>query len=133
MFRTTGNHTAYRQVKGRKTPWEEVAELYEGLKQAGLNDFDLMLSGYCPTAEVVGQVGKIAREKRLSAATKPGTFFWGKYKIMDMMYGILTSEIVLDPVMGDNGKIYVQEDTVPAYKGLLKDADLILPNQFEAE
>ena len=35
--------------------------------------------------------------------------------------------------MGDNGKIYVNEDTVPAYKGLLKDADLILPNQFEAE
>lgn len=35
--------------------------------------------------------------------------------------------------MGDNGKIYVNEDTVPAYKSLLKDADLILPNQFEAE
>lgn len=40
---------------------------------------------------------------------------------------------VLDPVMGDDGRIYVNEDVVPAYKGLLKDADLILPNQFEAE
>ena len=35
--------------------------------------------------------------------------------------------------MGDNGRIYVAEDVVPAYKSLLKDADLILPNQFEAE
>jgi pyridoxal/pyridoxine/pyridoxamine kinase len=41
--------------------------------------------------------------------------------------------IVLDPVMGDEGKIYVSEEVVPAYKNLLKDADLILPNQFEAE
>ena len=76
----------------------------------------MMLSGYAPSAAVVDQVGKIARELRLRATTKPGSFFW-----------------VLDPVMGDNGRIYVAEDTVPVYKSLLKDADLILPNQFEAE
>lgn len=35
--------------------------------------------------------------------------------------------------MGDQGRLYVNEDVVPAYKALLKDADLILPNQFEAE
>ncbi len=35
--------------------------------------------------------------------------------------------------MGDNGRMYVAEETVPAYKSLLRDADLILPNQFEAE
>lgn len=40
---------------------------------------------------------------------------------------------VLDPVMGDEGQLYVQEDVVPVYKNLLRDADLILPNQFEAE
>lgn len=48
-------------------------------------------------------------------------------------HGILKHTTVLDPVMGDDGRIYVAEDVVPAYKGLLKDADLILPNQFEAE
>lgn len=62
------------------------------------------------------QVGIIARERRLEANTSPGSFFW-----------------ILDPVMGDNGQIYVAEETVPAYKTLLRDADLILPNQFEAE
>jgi pyridoxine kinase len=35
--------------------------------------------------------------------------------------------------MGDQGRLYVNEDVVPAYKSLLRDADLILPNQFEAE
>ena len=40
---------------------------------------------------------------------------------------------VLDPVMGDQGRLYVSEDIVPVYKNLLRDADLILPNQFEAE
>lgn len=35
--------------------------------------------------------------------------------------------------MGDNGHVYVHEDTVPAYKNLLREADLVLPNQFETE
>ena len=41
--------------------------------------------------------------------------------------------VVLDPVMGDEGRLYVNENVVPVYKNLLRDADLILPNQFEAE
>jgi len=78
----------------------------------------VLLSGYCPSAALVSEVGKIARDLRSTASRKnsPGSFFW-----------------ILDPVMGDNGRIYVNEDTVPVYKSLLKDADLILPNQFEAE
>lgn len=76
----------------------------------------MMLSGYLPGAASVEAVGTIARDLKLQAALKPGSFFW-----------------VLDPVMGDNGKLYVAEDVVPAYKNLIKDADLILPNQFEAE
>lgn len=74
-----GNHTGYKQFKGRKTPAEEVAELYEGLKQSRLNDFDVLLSGYCPSAGVVQQVGKIARETRFASTTKPGAFFWGEW------------------------------------------------------
>ncbi|WPH02448.1 Ribokinase-like protein [Acrodontium crateriforme] len=110
------NHVGYGRFSGRKSSPEEVAELYEGLKKAKLDNFDMMLSGYCPSATLVEQVGKIARELKLRATTSPGSFFW-----------------ILDPVMGDNGRIYVAEDTVPAYKSLLQDADLILPNQFEAE
>jgi pyridoxine kinase len=35
--------------------------------------------------------------------------------------------------MGDQGRLYVHENVIPAYKGIIRDADLILPNQFEAE
>lgn len=76
----------------------------------------MMLSGYLPGAPAIEALGQIARDLKYKATMKPGRFFW-----------------VLDPVMGDNGKLYVGEDCVPAYKTLLRDADLILPNQFEAE
>lgn len=35
--------------------------------------------------------------------------------------------------MGDQGRLYVNDDVVPAYKNIIHYADLILPNQFEAE
>jgi pyridoxine kinase len=74
------------------------------------------LTGYVPSAEAVQAIGKIGRDVKFNAGTKPGSFFW-----------------VLDPVMGDNGKLYIPEDEVPEYKALLREADLILPNQYEAE
>ncbi|KAL9623967.1 MAG: hypothetical protein Q9160_001720 [Pyrenula sp. 1 TL-2023] len=46
---------------------------------------------------------------------------------------INTVNFMLDPVMGDQGKLYVSDTVVPVYKTLLPHADLILPNQFEAE
>ncbi|EME79273.1 pyridoxal kinase [Pseudocercospora fijiensis CIRAD86] len=110
------NHVAYRTFTGRKTTPTEISDLYSGLKSALLHNFDVLLSGYCPSAALVHEVGKIGRDNKTRAATKPGSFFW-----------------ILDPVMGDNGRIYVAEECVEAYKGLLKDADLILPNLFEAE
>ena len=97
---------------------DEISDLWTGLKQSFLDDFDMMLSGYIPGAAAVEAVGRIAAElkERAAARGRPGGFFW-----------------VLDPVMGDNGTLYVAEDVVPAYKRLLVHADLILPNQFEAE
>ncbi|KAL6703064.1 putative pyridoxal kinase [Coniothyrium glycines] len=110
------NHTAYKQVKGTKTSAEEILALYEGLQQSNLTNFDVLLTGYMPSAQAVQAIGKIGRDVKFNAGTKPGSFFW-----------------VLDPVMGDNGKLYIPEDEVPEYKSLLREADLILPNQFEAE
>lgn len=110
------NHTAYKQFAGRKTPASEIQELYNGLKSANLADFDMMLSGYIASQDAVQTVGSIGRDQRLITSLKPGSFFW-----------------VLDPVMGDNGQLYVAKDIVPAYRSLLPHADLILPNAFEAQ
>lgn len=111
-----GNHTGYRQWTGTRASAQEIADIYRGLRQSFLNDFDMMLSGYIPGAEAVAAVGEIGKELKDKASRSPGSFFW-----------------VLDPVMGDNGKLYVAEDVVPAYQSLVPYADLILPNQFEAE
>ncbi|DAA79760.1 TPA_exp: Uncharacterized protein A8136_0533 [Trichophyton benhamiae CBS 112371] len=110
------NHTGYRQFKGTKSSAQEITNLYEGLRQSYLTDFDVLLTGYAPSATAVEAVGAIAMDLKKKASKKPGSFFW-----------------VLDPVMGDQGRIYVNEDVVPAYKALVPHADLILPNQFEAE
>lgn len=114
----TGNHTGYKQWTGSKVTANEITALFEGLKQSYLDDFDMMLSGYIPGAEAVAAVGSIGKQLREKshADTSPGNFFW-----------------VLDPVMGDNGRLYVAEEVVPAYQSLIEYADLILPNQFEAE
>ncbi|KAG5917169.1 hypothetical protein E4U42_007360, partial [Claviceps africana] len=110
------NHTGYGQWTGTKVSAQEITDLYNGLRQSYLDDFDMMLSGYIPGAEAVVAVGNIAKELKERNRASPGRFFW-----------------VLDPVMGDNGRIYVAEEVVPAYEGLVGYADLILPNQFEAE
>ncbi|KAK3954880.1 proliferating cell nuclear antigen [Pseudoneurospora amorphoporcata] len=112
------NHTGYRQFTGTRVSASEITDLYRGLKQSYLDDFDMMLSGYVPGAPALEAVGEIAKElkEKAQARGKAGSFFW-----------------VLDPVMGDNGCLYVAQDVVPVYKGLVRYADLILPNQFEAE
>lgn len=111
-----GNHTGYRQWRGTRVSAQEITDLWEDLKQSYLDRFDMMLSGYVPGAAAVEAVGNIAKELKEKSRGRPGSFFW-----------------VLDPVMGDNGKLYVADDVVPAYRGLVQHADLILPNQFEAE
>lgn len=69
----------YKQFKGTKASAQEIRDLYEGLKQSNLTDFDMMLSGYAPSADAVDAVGEIGRDlKRRS--TKAGSFFWGAIK-----------------------------------------------------
>jgi pyridoxine kinase len=111
-----GNHTGYHRFTGTRTPAPDITSLYSGLKASHLTDFSLLLSGYIPSAESVQAVGAIARDLRLKSATKPGGFFW-----------------LLDPVMGDQGKLYVEEGIVSVYRGLLREADCVVPNSFEVE
>lgn len=73
-----GNHTGYGQFKGTKASAQDIQDIYDGLKQSYLTDFDVLLSGYAPSAEAVQAIGAIARDLKLDAAKKPGSFFWGE-------------------------------------------------------
>lgn len=78
----TGNHTAYKQVKGTKTSPDQILDLYEGLRQSNLNNFDVLLTGYMPSAHCVQAIGKIGRDIKFNAGTKPGSFFWGESALL---------------------------------------------------
>jgi pyridoxine kinase len=144
------NHSGYRQLKGFRTSAQQLADLFAGLKMNGLQqNVDMILTGYVPGEEELVEVGKIARGVK---ETK-GSCFWCKllhkytivfvrplylypfgalfYFFSDWKTDFLVG--VLDPVMGDQGRLYVSEGVVPVYKSLLPYADLIVPNQFETE
>ncbi|KAF4267045.1 hypothetical protein CNMCM8812_002434 [Aspergillus fumigatus] len=128
------NHTGYRQFKGTRSTAQEIRDLYEGLCQSHLTDFDVMLSGYAPSAAAVEAVGAIGLDLQRKAESNPGSFFWGmRNPILVELPANGERSTVLDPVMGDQGRLYVNDDVVPAYKKIIHHADLILPNQFEAE
>ncbi|MCJ1405247.1 putative pyridoxal kinase [Xylographa trunciseda] len=112
------NHAAYGQFAGTRTSAAEIAALYDNLVANQLARFDVLLSGFAPSAAAVEAVGAIGRALRTASVGKPGSFFWGG---------------VLDPVMGDAGSWYVDADVLPVYKALLPHADLLLPNVFELE
>jgi pyridoxine kinase len=109
------NHTGYGSFKGNCATADELLEIYNGLKNINIQ-YDAILTGYVhgyKTLEAVGQICKDIK-KRYSQ----NNIIW-----------------LLDPVMGDEGELYVEENVIPIYKNLLetKLVDIITPNQYELE
>ncbi len=100
-------HTMFPDVRRRDlTDW--LGEALEQYRALGLQ-FDLVLSGY------LGAADQIARVVEASGLLAPGGLF------------------VVDPVMGDHGKIYAAcEPLVDAMGALCQRADIITPNVTEA-
>ena len=78
LINEPGNHTGYRQFKGTRATAQEISDLYHGLCQSHLTDFDVMLSGYAPSAAAVEAVGAIGLDLQQKAQKAPGSFFWGE-------------------------------------------------------
>ncbi|QLL31090.1 hypothetical protein HG536_0A09070 [Torulaspora globosa] len=109
------NHPGYGRFTGFRSQPNEIYEIMQkGLLEGLQMEYDAILTGYLPsveslqiTAKVVGALCR--REPHIN---------W-----------------ILDPVLGDNGKLYVAEENVPAYKQILRENDVyvVTPNQFEME
>ncbi|XP_071988463.1 pyridoxal kinase-like, partial [Engystomops pustulosus] len=111
------NHTGYSHWKGQVLNAEELQEVYEGLKLNGVTQYDYVLTGYTRDASFLARVVDIVQEL--------------KRQNPRLVY-------VCDPVLGDKwngeGSMYVPEELLPVYKDLVVPvADIITPNQFEAE
>jgi pyridoxine kinase len=105
---TLSNHPGHGSPRGFRTAPEDMAQMLATLEALGaLNNLDGVLTGYFAAPEQVEEVA------RLIARLRP-------------------SHVLVDPVMGDHGRLYVPEAVAEAIRRhLLPLADCITPNGFE--
>lgn len=107
------NHTGFKHWKGQVLNSSDLEELILGLKLNKLHNYSHLLTGYVGSASFLEKIVEVVKEFK---EVNPELYF------------------VCDPVMGDNGQMYVPEELLPIYRDhLIPMANLITPNQFEAE
>lgn len=105
---TLSNHPGHGPPAGFRTAAEDMARMLAALDSLGaLDRLDALLTGYFATA---GQVKEVA----------------GLLARMEVPF------VLVDPVMGDHGRLYVPQDVADAIRAeLLPRATCIAPNGFE--
>nr|CAX69335.1 pyridoxal (pyridoxine, vitamin B6) kinase [Schistosoma japonicum] len=107
------NHTGYAFVRGQVLDAACMKDLYLGLKENGLHKYTHVLTGYMASSSSLEAVADIVSDL--------------KKENSDILY-------YCDPVLGDNGRLYVPPELVQIYQEkILPLSDVLLPNQFEAE
>ncbi|TID30618.1 hypothetical protein CANINC_000773 [Pichia inconspicua] len=111
------NHTGYGALKGTCSTKEEILEIYKGLENINVQ-YDALLTGYVNGYQTLQAVGEICISIKRKSIENQKRIFW-----------------MLDPVMGDEGRLYVEENVIPVYRTLLESrlVDAITPNQYELE
>ncbi|CAJ1366820.1 unnamed protein product [Effrenium voratum] len=101
-------HTGYPTLAGQRLSGEDLKTLAQGLLANEVLDHHYLLTGYIGTVSCLREILEL-RQK------------------MHCRY-------VCDPVMGDNGHLYVPEELVAVYRSeVLSHVSILTPNQFEAE
>ncbi|SPP77476.1 pyridoxal kinase [Drosophila guanche] len=108
------NHTGYQTFKGPVSNEKELVTIIEGLEENELlGQYSHLLTGYIGNPLFLREIGIIVQKLR-KANPK-------------LVY-------VCDPVMGDNGQLYVPKELLPIYRDeIIPLADIITPNQYEVE
>ncbi|KAJ2502899.1 putative pyridoxal kinase [Coemansia sp. RSA 1972] len=107
------NHTGYNAVRGDRFSASHVLDLFDGLQTNSLDAYTHLLTGYMGNSDNVRAVESIAQKL--------------KQKHPDLTF-------VVDPVLGDDGALYVPQELIALYRDVLCPlATLVTPNQFEAE
>lgn len=108
------NHTGFPTWGGEIMDGEQLWRLIEGLEANGLcRQYTHLLTGYIGSLSLLQTIVRVAEKLR-------------QYN-PDLVY-------VCDPVMGDDGRLYVHPGMPPAYRDLIVPLSSVMtPNQFEAE
>ncbi|KAK6460772.1 Ribokinase-like protein [Scheffersomyces coipomensis] len=113
------NHPGYGSFEGKPSSPELVADIFQGLKEIlNLNDnYDMILTGYTPGDKVLEVIYQ-QLSSIFNSSDKSKLPIW-----------------IVDPVLGDNGRLYVSENVIPIYKKIFSSGFVTLtsPNQFEFE
>lgn len=110
-------HPGHGSFTGGKVDAQLVKDLFEGIRNLSLDDeYKCVIIGYVASNEILQVV-------------------WNE--ILTKLDDKKDMVKIMDPVMGDHGKVYVSEQIVDSYLKLLGsneiDIDLLTPNQFEME
>jgi pyridoxine kinase len=111
------NHTGYQNgARGPRTSEKEIVDVIDGLESNGLlSAISHLLTGYAGREEVL--MAAVRLIERVKAA-RPAT-------ATPFVY-------VLDPVMGDNGRLYVEKSLIQVYRDrMLPLATVLTPNCYE--
>jgi len=107
------NHTGYGNWKGNVLNSSELKDLMTGLENNKLDEFSHILTGYVGSSSFLEQLSISIQQLKCK---NPNTVY------------------LCDPVMGDNGHLYVPKELLYIYRDkLIPLADIVTPNQFEAE
>jgi pyridoxine kinase len=109
------NHTGYGSWTGEVFTAAHLSLVWSGIRSRGvIGDCEAVLSGYMGSADIGHFVMEAVDEVK---ATRP-----------DALY-------CCDPVMGDYGRGFFVAEGIPAFisRQAVRSADIITPNQFEAE
>ncbi|CAN1351577.1 Pyridoxal kinase [Linum perenne] len=103
----------YPSFKGQVLNGQQLWELIEGLQANNLLFYTHLLTGYIGSVSFLNTVLEVVNKLR---TINPKLIY------------------VCDPVMGDEGKLYVPPDLVAVYREkVVPVASMLTPNQFEAE
>ncbi|XP_065037751.1 pyridoxal kinase-like isoform X2 [Musa acuminata AAA Group] len=107
------NHTGYPTFKGHVLNGQQLCDLIEGLSENHLLYYTHLLTGYIGSVSFLEMVLQVVERLRV---VNPGLLY------------------VCDPVMGDEGKLYVAPDLVSVYREkVVPVASMLTPNHFEIE
>ncbi|EJD08541.1 Ribokinase-like protein [Fomitiporia mediterranea MF3/22] len=106
------NHSGYGRFGGPKASAQDLTTIFDTMDANDLLTQQRLLTGYIPGAETLSVVAKLVKKLK---ARNP-----------EIIY-------LLDPVLGDSGRLYVAPDVIPIYRELLPQATIITPNWFEVE
>ncbi|CAB0005032.1 unnamed protein product [Nesidiocoris tenuis] len=107
------NHTGYKHIDGQILDEKDLDKLITSMRGNNLLHYTHLLTGYIGSPAFLSKIAEVVKELK---ANNPNLLY------------------VCDPVMGDDGKMYVPQSLLPIYQEtILPLADVITPNQFEME